>query len=243
MKHLIQILFISLIIVSCNQNSKKVVKQIETETVIDNKDEVKLISDTDILDKKKNIATELSTNSLKIQFTDFQIIIDSLEVWDNKGKLKEIQKDTAIIYLELGASIESKKIRFSQSKFNKIEVYQRFENSITISDEGAHCDLINWKHYYSNWELLKIENGGFTTKEYSEKDTEKFIKVSVSELKKYVEENCVDKFVKNIRNIKNATEYPSGVSTSRIFLKIRLEETKTGEKQEKILSFEIPMGC
>ena len=39
------------------------------------------------------------------------------------------------------------------------------------------------------------------------------------------------------------TEYPSGVSMSRIYLTVEYSNDKTGTVSTKIIAFEIPMGC
>jgi len=182
-------------------------------------------------------------NRTIINFSDFNITFENLEVWDNENKLKEIQKDTANVSLELGESIDGKLFKINQSKFDKVEIYQRFENSITVMDEGPHCDLTEWKHFYSEWKLLKTKDDSFITNSHPVKDWEKFIPVSTEEIIDAVKEHCGLRWSEHIKNIKNATDYPCGVSTSRIFLKIVLKQTGNNTKQENIISFEIAMGC
>ena len=188
------------------------------------------------------LTTESISNNLKIRFEEFTLSM-RLNIWDNENNLNKIQKDNVKIFVDLGDSPEGKKIIISECKYDKIEIKQRFENSISITDEGAHCDLINWKHYYSNWESIEVNNKYFITEKYTEKDSQEFNEIAVDELKNYVDKNCAEKFSNNIKNITKYNQYPSTVLTSRIFLKIKLENSKTGEKKEKIISFEIPMGC
>ena len=205
-------------------------------------------AETSIVEQRDNLQTlenELLINEklLQIRFGEFTIEIDSLEIWDEQGKLKEQQKDTAIIQLELGATIEGQKLKVRSIKNGKIRIYQRFENSVTVMNEGPHCDLTEWKHYNSEWKELKIENGQFLTDSYTEKDWGKFIKVDMNELREAVNEQCGDVWVKHLKNVKSPTEYPCGVSTSRIFLKIVFSENETKKLIERIISFQIPMGC
>lgn len=184
-----------------------------------------------------------NSKKIKIQFSDFSISFDSIEVWDEDNKLRQVQKDTATVYLELGESIENITIKIIQNKFDKVKIYQRHENSITIMDEGPHCDLINWKHYYSDWKLLKSDDDIFITDSYSESDGAKFIPISTKELIEAVKIHCGKKWSEYVKNVETLYDYPSGVGMSRIFFKIVLENTKTKEKQKKTISFEIPMGC
>ena len=64
----------------------------------------------------------LTSNELRkriqIKFQDFTLEME-LEVWDENGELKKIQKETSKIYLELGETPEGKKFKLKQSKFKK----------------------------------------------------------------------------------------------------------------------------
>ena len=110
-------------------------------------------------------------------------------------------------------------------------------------DEGPHCDLTEWKHYNSKWKELRIIDGEFITASYRETDWEKFIEVNMNELREAVRNQCGDRWAEQIKDIKSPNEYPCGVSTSRIFLKIEWINLLENIKSEQIISFEIPMGC
>jgi hypothetical protein len=180
---------------------------------------------------------------IEIKFQDFSLQME-LEVWDENGELKKVQNDTAKVYVELGETPQGKKIKIKQSKFKKIEIFQRYENSVTIMNEGPHCDLKEWKHFYSDWKKLNFDftENIFVSDSYEYKDSEKFIAIDINELKKAVEKECGGYWPEHIKDIKNVNEYPSGVSMSRIFLKILLTD-ENDSVIEKTIEFEIPMGC
>lgn len=180
---------------------------------------------------------------IEIKFADFSIQME-LEIRDKNADLKKIQKDTGKVYLELGETPEGKKVKVKQSKFKNIEIFQRHENSVTIMNEGPHCDLTKWKHYYSDWKKLDFDlnENSFVSDSYEREDWEKFIEIDLSELKKAVEKECGGYWPEHIKNIKNVNEYPSGVSMSRIFFKILLTD-ENDSVTEKYIEFEIPMGC
>lgn len=180
---------------------------------------------------------------IEIKFQDFSLQME-LEVWDENETLKKVQNDTAKVYVELGETPEGKKMKINQSKFKKIEVFQRHENSITIMNEGPHCDLTEWKHYYSDWKKLDFDlnENKFVSDSYERDDWEKFIDVDINELKKAVEKECGGYWSEHIKDINNFNEYPSGVSMSRIFIKILLTD-ENDSVIEKTIEFEIPMGC
>jgi len=178
---------------------------------------------------------------IKIRFQELTLQMD-LEAWDEKEELKKIQGNNVQVYLELGETPEGLKVKISDAKFKKIEVFQRHENSVTIMNEGPHCDLIEWQHYYSEWKKIdyNTKENTFVSDSYERQDWEKFIEVDIDELKKAVEKHCGDYWAEHIQNVKNVNEYPSGVSMSRIFFKILLTD-ENDSVTEKIISFEIPM--
>lgn len=186
--------------------------------------------------KKLNKRTEIKFQNLSLQM--------EIEAWDEEGELKKIHGNTATVFLELGDTPEGKKVKINQTKFKKIEVFQRHENSVTIMNEGPHCDLTEWKHYYSEWKKVDYNSkeNTFVSASYNQEDWGKFSEVDINELKKAVEKECGAYWAEHIKNIENVYEYPSGVSMSRIFFKIVMTD-KNDAVTEKIISFEIPMGC
>ena len=235
------ILIFTIVLFGCGEDKKTstIKNEQESSTIIEEVDTS--ITVKEIAESKTKNETQSNDNLLKISFEEFSIEIDSVEVWDEEGKLKEQQKDTAKIYLELGETIEGQILKVHEIKKGEIRIYQRFENSVTVMNEGPHCDLTEWKHYNSDWKELKIENGQFLTDSYSEEDWEKFIEVDMTELREAVRKQCGDGWAEHVKNVKSPTEYPCGVSTSRIFFKITFSEQDT--VIERIVSFEIPMGC
>ena len=112
------------------------------------------------------------------------------------------------------------------------------------SKEGPHCDLLNWKHYYSEWKILKInENGAFICEIYSREDNEKFPKIEIRNLQQEVRKQCGEDWQLLINDIKAPTEYPSNVSISRYFLKVSGLRKDNGQLVSKIIVIDSPMGC
>ncbi len=237
MKNYLIIIIITLSIIACKEKSENSLKEDLVSSQVVKKH---LKSKTDSI---THLQLEEPKNTLEIKFDDFSILLDSIGIWDNENKLKQIQKDTAFVFLELGETIEGKTFKIIPNGFDKIAIYQRHKNSITIMDEGPHCDLLNWKHYYSNWKKLYNKNNIFITDSYSQDHWEKFVSYTKDELEKTVLEYCGERWHKLLKNLDNPEFSPVGVSMSRIFLKINLINSNTGEKKEETISFEIPMGC
>ncbi|WP_299887138.1 SH3 domain-containing protein [uncultured Lacinutrix sp.] len=187
---------------------------------------------------------EILKKRIEIKFNDFTVELDHIDLMGDLTALSKKQKDTAKISLDLSGTPENKFLKILSKKYKKIEVFQRYENSITIMDEGPHCDLTEWKHFYSEWKKLPYDSNknSFKTFKYSEKDWKNFIPIKINELKSAVDKFCGQRWSDLLKNIKKVNEYPSGVSMSKIFLKIILTD-KDNIITEKIIEFEIPMGC
>jgi hypothetical protein len=179
-----------------------------------------------------------------IKFRELSISISRLLVFDEEKKLDQVQNDTVNIYAELGETIESQKIKVLSNQIKDFTIEQRYETSITITNEGPHCDLTEWKHYYSDWKTLKTnESGKFICDKYSEKEYTKFPEVKIEELKEKVKTECGDEMYKLISKNKKIIENNSEVGISRYFLKIRGKHKDNGKIITKIIIIETPMGC
>ena len=181
---------------------------------------------------------------ISIIFQEFKLLIDNIEVWDENGNLKRIQGDTVKVSLDIGEMLRGNTIRIVNSSYDKIEIYQRYENSVTIMNEGPHCDMLNWKHYLSDWETIKsTDNLEFEANSLTSEQMERFTPVDLNDFKEAVNEHCGKKWADLIKEIKSVNDYPCGIGTSKIELKIVLTNSKTSNSVEKIIEFEIPMGC
>ena len=66
--------------------------------------------------------------------------------------------------------------------------------------------------------------------------------VTMDDLMTEVKEKCGDEYAEMIAKIKSVNEYPAGVSISTVYFKIFITDLK-GEKIEKIVAMQVPMGC
>lgn len=185
-----------------------------------------------------------SQKELIIRFDKLSIQIDNIEVWDENEILKNIQKDTVIIDLDIGEILTGDTIKIINSGYDQINIFQRIENSVTIMNEGPHCDLLDWKHYYSDWiEIENINKNQFQAIKLTTEQMEKFLPVDLEEFINAVSLHCGESWAELIKNVKSVTEYHCGISTSRIFLKLVLKDNKNNKSVEKLIVFEVPMGC
>lgn len=153
-----------------------------------------------------------------------------------------ITEDSITLSIEVGESIEDQRITVSNTELENITVEQRFETSVTISKEGPHCDLTDWKHFYSDWKPIKRKGNEYLFPSFSTKEREQFVEVSMDEVKAAVKAECGDDWAELLNSTTNIHEYPCGVGISRYFIRIS-GKTKAGAGFQKVIVIESPMGC
>jgi len=150
--------------------------------------------------------------------------------------------DTRTVYLELGDSPENNLLTFDSGESEIKNVYQRYETSATIMNEGPHLDLIDWLHYTSGWVALEKSNShSFKSISYSEKEVSKFPEVDIEKLKVMVKNIGGERWAELLKDVKTINDYPIGIGISKIEFKI--EYLLKGTKKVKYIVFEMPLGC
>lgn len=181
-----------------------------------------------------------------VSFEDFTMEFENLRAEILADEQVPIHAEDALdAILEMGENVQGKTLRIRHhSKYKSIKVFQRHENSIFIQAEGPHCDLLDWKHFYSAWEPLKTKNktGVFETKTYHTKAENKFIKVDMTEFKNAVKEHCGEEWYTLIKDEKKINKGVSTIGVSKIYFKV-IFTTMFDEEIEKVIAFNIPMGC
>ena len=178
-----------------------------------------------------------------IIFEECKVSIDSTTPFD-ESLLKAVQQqDSVTVRLDVGENFLGKKITIIGKGLSNIIVAERYETSAGISIEDRACELADWKHYYSDWEVLKPNNdGSYISKNYTLAESRKFPKVTLEEFKKAVLENCGSTGTDIIKNEKKPGDKASEVGISRIFLRITAA-AENGKTITKIITFSIPSGC
>ena len=202
-----------------------------------------VVSDSALRHENNSENKESDNSTTTIKFEELTLEINKFVAYDKENILSIIQKDTVIILADLGETIEKQNIKIETSLLENVKVEQSYETSITIMDEGPHCDLTEWKHFTSEWKSLDKINSLYKCLSYSEKETEKFPQTTIEELKAEVKSKCGDKWAKHIENVTSLTEYPCGIGISRYFLRITGQFKTNGTKISKLIVIENPMGC
>jgi hypothetical protein len=186
------------------------------------------------------------TEPVSLKFQDLTLNVELEETWNESGYFDKIHDDTISVRLGLVSNVSGQRYQLELSNdVSEIEVFQNYETSLTLMDEGPHVDLTEWKHYISQWKRLELEKDSFYTLKYSQTDFEKFPEVSTVEILEAIRDKLNvqdDKWTELAKQCKNARSYPCGVSISHINLRIELTKTD-GSTSTKYIIFEVPMGC
>ena len=181
----------------------------------------------------------------KTSYDEFTIIIEGVSEKDSKKD--EINPDfDGVLFYTLGddETIEGKTVNVKHhQEYRSIEVFQKHENSIAISDDKSHCDIIKWQHYYSSWKPLKTisSNKKFSVLPISDKEATRFIAINIEDLKTVVNDACGESWSDSIKDVKALNDYPTQVIISKMYLRILMTDID-GYKTEKILIFEVPLS-
>jgi hypothetical protein len=145
---------------------------------------------------------------------------------------------------DLGETLQGSFISITSKKWDNIQIEQKVETSVTIMDEGPHCDLVNWRHFTTNWTKLKeTQKSSFTAITYQNGETTRFPTVEMKKLQKAANKQCGQEWGDLVNKCKSPNDYPCGVGTSRYFIKVIGIDNVTGKKMTREITIRIPMGC
>jgi hypothetical protein len=191
-----------------------------------------------------------STDQFVISYPEFTVIINGFSAYftadENTEGEPEPRQDTTEVEIELGTDLQGKTITFSQSEAIINSVEFRFLNSVSLSFEGPHLDLTGWKHYTSEWKMLKeISENEFYVDTVSYEETHQFPDVSDEEFTSYLRENSsiyehmADK--DEIAKISSLKDPHCVVTVSHYH--VRINYTIANKQKVKLMIFHVPMGC
>ena len=183
-------------------------------------------------------------NSPLIKLNDLEIRFNDIVIFVEKENELLTFIDTANLYLDLGETIQGQTFQIIKSGLRDIKVEQQHETSLSISNEGPHLDLFEWKHFISDWiELVPIDKNKFKALSYSENDQGKFPDFTEKELIDYLNSIGEQDYADLIAN----PTYSDGskhwwIGLSRVTIRVTGFD-KENKLVTRIINFEIPMGC
>lgn len=151
-------------------------------------------------------------------------------------------------------SLEDDEIVFHSETLSQVSISYRLETSISILDEGPHCDLIHWKHGATPWkkmeplsefnlEELKYARFKFEATPYKLYDTLPFPVSDMDEIRSATRKTCGSDWADHLSNCKTPYDYPCNVGISNFIFRVSYESEKNRETVYSYLKIPVPMGC
>lgn len=173
-------------------------------------------------------------SSTIIRFRDLQLMVNYLLGEQDTFSVKSTNPDTVALYYPMPETVEGQELKILSGELSELKVETCYETSLTISFGGEHFDLIDWKHYTSEWKVLIANEDSYRIPEITLEESRQFPTYTIAELKK----KAVEDNLKGVYTQKNGTPI---VGISRIF--VRISGLKEKQKKSYLLIFEEPMGC
>lgn len=179
-----------------------------------------------------------------IKLSDLEIKFNDIVIFLKESDKPSTLKDTAELYLDLGETIQGQTFEIVNSGLRDIKVEQQYETSLSISKEGPHLDLMDWKHHTSNWaELTPVDEDKYTAIRYSSADQEKFPDFTEKELIEYLISINHQEWANLIRAPSDRVERKHWwIGLSRVTIRISGFD-KSNNWVTRYINIEIPMGC
>jgi hypothetical protein len=217
----------------------------EANAMIDDAaDSAAVAAQTTVQSDSSLVFWSMTDSIAKLKFDEVSLEISKLLIEGEYNESIIIDGDSMNVFMEMSTNLQGQAIAVLTSELTDIQLFQSYETSVTIMNEGPHCDLLDWKHYRSDWEeLTRNCFGDFIAASYDESERQKFVEVSLTELKEAIAFYCDEEWAKHAASVKGPNDYPAGVSINKYFLKLTGKNEKTGKQVTKIISFGAAMGC
>lgn len=181
--------------------------------------------------------------TIRVKLDNLNIEIKNLATSDYKRLHKLKKKDSITVNVDKSDSPEKKKIVLVDNDYKHVSLFQRYENSMAFMSEDEACSSKNWKSFDSEWKpLKKLKSNTFETLTYSKEDWEAFVKTAIEDMKTEISDQCGADWLEYVKKIDNLKDFPVGVTTNRVFIKIIITDFEDNVT-EKVIEFNTPNGC
>ena len=130
-------------------------------------------------------------------------------------------------------------------KASQFRIFERYRNSMTVMGEGPHLDLVDWRHFDSEWMPLdQLDQRRFRTLESDRMDCSKFPPTTQAELISAVRKRAADwpEAIELAKTCRSPHHEPCAVGVSSLYFRIE-KQAGDGWIQVGIVEVLIPMGC
>lgn len=179
-------------------------------------------------------------------------LIEITEQWDSSETTVDRISD-ALTRIDLGLGdmvargIVLEPVPGSRARFR---IEQQYETSVSLSDEGPHMDLRDWKHFASVWEPIdQVESRSFVSRDATSDD---FPEVTTAEIVDAVEAQTRawedqgefegDRWIRLAEQCRTPRTPPCSVLVSTVRLRISVRAAGRWKVLHTI-ELTVPMGC
>ncbi len=241
MKITLQILIISMLLFSCQENKKELSEKPDKKEIVSKKEEDFVSAGEKVNDLIANLTIEFSDLTISMRDDD----TSWRDEYNKTDNIYETKQDTAIFYLDPGYSLE-RSFKIEQAGFDEIELYGQFEINVGIDTEREldvpFCLIEGWKTYISEWTKFKVNKNDLQLPMIDDRK-DRPIDFTIDELKTAVGKHCGAEWLDEIRNIESLDKIKTSFFTTRYIYKIRAKNSKTNEIVEKFIVFYTPTSC
>ena len=167
---------------------------------------------------------------------------------DLQRYIKLAKKGPTKVNLELGEDIDSREVILNfPDRAVKYRVFQRYRTSMSVSFEGPHLDLEDWRHYDSPWvQLRSLDNRRFRMLASEQIDDLRFPATTKAEIIKAVRGRLGESWESRrdwiLEGCDGANDNPCLVGVSSMYLRIQ-KNAGDGWLDVGVVEFQVPMGC
>ncbi len=183
--------------------------------------------------------------------SDFSIVIEVSEPNPNPPSLtrryfKLSRHQPTLIDLELAEDIDNQEVALNFRDNSEYRMFQRYRTSMSISAEGPHLDLLEWRHFDSPWTSLEtLGPKRFRTLATDQMEESKFPSTTKAEIMKEVRRRVGEEWPAVLELVKDCHGPNDGVclvSISSIYLRIQ-KKVRHQWVNVGLVEIRIPMGC
>lgn len=92
-------------------------------------------------------SVKIENKILEINFPDFSVQLKDIEIYDD---MTVEENDSTTIHLDLTSSFDFVDVQITDisSEIMKIEAFENYQTTLSISNEGPHVELYDWKKIF-----------------------------------------------------------------------------------------------
>ena len=192
-----------------------------------------------------------ATDTRVTQHADLYIVAEISEPDPNPSTWRRLSVKLAkhgatVIDLNLGESVYNQEVTLNFRENNEYRMLQRYRTSMSISAEGPHLDLLDWRHFDSPWVSLKaLSSKRFRMLAANQMEGSNFPWTANEEIVEEVRKRVGTDWPEVLELAKGCGGPNEGaclVSISSIYLRIQ-KRVRVGWIDVGLIEFRLPMGC